>query len=136
MSELDLNISGIDRLQEAIQGYEGDAEKIINEVLHGEGGELIQEGIFRLMPISNREWNGKKPHARNAKSLRSDPSNLAVTTRTTKQYQYLYFPDDGSNTRNHVGNQQFFLRGAEAKQEEIIDLCIPKLIDGFEDAIG
>lgn len=132
----ELDATQIEKLEEAIKNYPGSVEDAINEILHGVGGELIQETIQNLMPKSNRKpWKGKKPHAKDSKSLRGENSNLAVTVKTTKNYQYLYFPDDGSNTINHAGNQQFFLRGAEAKQDEIIDRCVSELVSKFEQAV-
>lgn len=121
-----------ERLQNAIKNFPGDAEKVINEVLHDEGSQLIQDSIRNLMPVSGREWKGKKTAAKSAKSLTDTKGNLFVVVRTTNNYNYLYFPDDGTNTRKHAGNQQFFLKGAEAKQEDIIDLCINKLTSAFE----
>ncbi len=121
-----------DRLQNAIKNFPGDAEEVINDVLHTEGSQLIQDAIRNLMPESGRTWKGKKPAAKSAKSLTDLKGNLFVEVRATKNYQYLYFPDDGTNTRKHAGNQQFFLKGAEAQQETIVDLCIKKLTDSFE----
>lgn len=121
-----------ERLQNAIKNFPGDAEKSINEVLHDEGSQLIQESVRNLIPVSGRDWKGKKAAAKSAKSLTDLKGNLFVEVRTTKNYQYLYFPDDGTNTIHHVGNQQFFLKGAEAKQETIIDLCVNNMIDNFE----
>ncbi len=121
-----------DRLQNAIKNFPGDAEEVINDVLHTEGSQLIQDAIRNLMPESGRTWKGKKPAAKSAKSLTDLKGNLFVEVRATKNYQYLYFPDDGTNTRRHAGNQQFFLKGGESQQETIVDLCIKKLTDSFE----
>ena len=122
-----LEISDYDKLQEALKNYEGDAEEAINDVLHNEAGDLAQEKIYQLMPVSGKSWKGKAPAAKNSKSLRNTNENLAVTVRNAKKYQYLYFPNDGTNTRRHIGNQQFFERGGEMVQDEIIDRCISKL---------
>lgn len=130
-----VDFSEVDRLQQALESYQGDAESAINEVLHDEAGDLAQEAIRRLMPVSGKRWRGKKPAAKFSKSLRNINGNLAVTVTTSKNHQYLYFPDDGSNTRRHVGNQQFFRRGGEAVQGEIIDRCINKLITKFESEV-
>lgn len=121
-----------DRLQKAIKNFPGDAEEAINEILHNEGSELIQKSIKNLMPVSGRKWKGKKAAAKSAKSLTDTKGNLFVTVRTTSNYHYLYFPDDGTTTLKHAGNQQFFLKGGEAKQETIIDLCINKMVTNFE----
>ena len=132
MSTLDINISEIEKLAQAIQNYPGNAEEIINAVLHNEGGQLIQEAIQPHIPQSGKTWRGKKAPARTGNSLRSTNENLAVWVRSTKSYQYLYFPDDGTNTYRHVGNQQFFLRGAEAVKDEVIDRCVGRLIQFFD----
>lgn len=132
MAVFRVDATEFERLQNAIKNFPGDAETVINEVLHGEGSQLLQDSIRNLMPVSGREWKGKKPAAKSAKSLTDLKGNLFVEVITTKNYQYLYFPDDGTNTKKHAGNQQFFLKGAEARQEAIIDLCINKLITAFE----
>ncbi len=122
----------VEELEKAMKAYEGDTANAINEILHNEASPLIQEEIKRLMPVSGRDWKGKAIPAKRAKSLTAVNGNLSVTVKTTKKYQYLYFPDDGSNTKNHAGNQQFFLRGGEAKKSEIIERCINRLSNDFE----
>ena len=124
-----------DRLQNAMENYVGDSETIINEVLHNQAGQLILDEIKHLMPTSNRKWNGKKAPAKTGSSLMIVNGNLSVTVKTTKNFQYLYFPDDGTNTRNHAGNKQFFLHGAENQTDEIINRCINILGVKFEDAV-
>lgn len=125
----------VDKLTEALEAYEGDSEKAINAILHEEAGDLIQEQIKKIMPVSGRHWKGKKAGAKSAKSLKNVVGNLSVTVTTTKNYQYLYFPDDGTSTRRHVGEQYFFYRGGEAAQGEVIDRCINKLINTFEEGV-
>lgn len=132
----EINISDVAELEAAMQAYQGNVEKAINEVLHNQAGELLHDEIKRLMPVSGKVWQGKKVAAKLGKSLQVLTGNLSVTVATTKPYHYLYFPDDGTNTQKHVGNQQFFARGAENKKDEIINLCIGRLVDGFENAIN
>ena len=130
MSEiLRIDFAEFEKLQEAIKAYEGNAEELINEVLHGEASELIQQAIYKLMPESGRKWKGKAGAAAKSKSLTTVTANLAVTVTTTKKYQYLYFPDDGSTTRKHAGNKQFFAKGGEAVTSDIVDRCISRLIN-------
>ena len=129
---LKINFADADKLQDALKEYQGNAEDAINEVLHNEGGGLIQEAIKRLMPKSGKSWRGKAPAAKSSNSLRNINENLSVTVTTNKKYQYLYFPNDGTNTRRHVGNQRFFEKGGEAVQSEIIERCISKLTNNFE----
>lgn len=132
MSVFQLESTEFNRLQQAAKNYPRSAEKAINEVFHNEGSPLIQEAIRNLIPVSGRSWNGKRTAAKSAKSLTDLKGQLSVTVKTTYNYHYLYFPDDGTNTRRHAGNQQFFLKGGESQQETIVDLCIKKLVDGFE----
>lgn len=132
MSTLYIDPTEFDRLQKAMSEYSGNVEEAINEVLHNEVGGSIEESIRRLMPVSGRKWKGKKAAAKTAKSLRQLPANLELTVKSSKPYQYLYFPNDGSSTNNHAGQQFFFEKGGEAVTPEIIDRCITKLINNFE----
>jgi hypothetical protein len=132
MSRLTLNAEEFDRVLKAIEQYPGNAERVINDVLHGTGAELIQERIRKFMPVSDKK---KGAHAVDSKSLTPVGSNLAVTVKSTNKYHYLYFPDDGTNTKRHVGNQQFFLRGAEDASGEIVDIITEKLTQSFEEGV-
>lgn len=125
----EIDVDQFDELQNAIKAYGSNAEEKVNEVLHNEAGRLIHDEIKRIMPVSGRRYRGKKPAAKSAESLRIVPGHLSVSVKTTKNYQYLYFPDDGTNTRRHVGNKQFFLKAGEAKTQEIVDRCINKLVN-------
>lgn len=135
MSRLELEIKDFERLQTAMKEFQGDTEETINDVLHNEASPLIQESIKNLIPVSGRKWKGKTPPAKTSKSLTDEKGNLAITVKTTKKYQYLYFPDDGTNTERHAGNKQFFKRGAEATQSEIVDRCVGRLVNNFENAL-
>ena len=133
MAYFELDAKELDRLQTALKNYPSNAEEAINDVFHNQASPLIQEEINRLMPRSNvKPWKGKLPHAKDSKSLTDLKGNLSITVKSSKKYGYLYFPDDGTNTRRHAGNQQFFWRGAEAKQAEIIDRCVTRLVGDFE----
>lgn len=131
MSRFELDASEMDRLQRTMAVYEGDVESAINDVLHNDASQILQQEITRLMPVSGRHWAGKKGSAKSSGSLRDEKSNLAITVKAKKAYSYLYFPDDGTDTRRHAGNQRFFERGAENKQSQIIDRCIGRLMGGF-----
>ncbi len=127
----EIDYTQFETLQNAMKAYAGNTEETVNEVLHNEAGQLIHDEIKRIMPVSGRRFRGKKPAAKSAESLRAAEGHLSITVKTTKHYQYLYFPDDGTNTRHHVGNQQFFLRAGEAKTQEIVDRCINRLVNGL-----
>ena len=135
MAVFELDTNQINRLATAMDNYAGHAGTIVNDVLHNEGGQLIHDEIKRLMPVSGKNWKGKAKAASKANSLQIDNGELSVTVRSESKYSYLYFPDDGSNTRRHVGNQQFFRRGGENQTEEIIDRCVGRLVSDFEKSL-
>jgi len=134
-SQFELNAASFERLHKALEQYQGNTEEAINDVLHNQAGPLAQDSIRRLIPVSGKTWKGKKPGAKKGNSLQNINGNLSVTITTPKNYQYLYFPDDGTNTRRHVGNQQFFRRGGEAVMDEVIDRCVNRLITEFEKGV-
>jgi hypothetical protein len=135
MSVFRLDARDFERLGEAMLQYQGNVEEAINDVLHNQGGQLIHDEIIRLMPRSDRQ----KKHAKDSNPLLIDGGNLSVTVRTKNKFHYLYFPDDGQNVRNQnrqkAGNQQFFMRGGENKKEEILNRCIGRLTEAFEESI-
>lgn len=137
MASIDLNINEMERLVKAMQDYEGNTEQVINKALHhGETYYLAQDHIRFLMPVSWAKWKGKKPAARvNQNSLQRLIGNLSLTVKSSTNYNYLYFPDDGTNTTRHIGNQRFFERGGEAATPEIIDRCIGALVETFESEV-
>lgn len=130
---LQLSQTEFERVTGFLEGYQSRAVAHINDVLWNEGATLIQEGIQYLLPESGRTWRGKKPAAKRAAPFTvTDKAALSVEVGTKYAYHYLYFPDDGSTTRKHAGNQQFMLRGAEAQQPHIINLCVERLTKEFD----
>ena len=127
-----INVSQVEKLHQAMLDFQGDTEKTINDVLHNEANPLIQKSVQSLIPVSGRHWKGKKPPAKTSNSLEEVKENLTAGVKNTKRYGYLYFPDDGTNTRRHVGNQQFFRRGGEAVQDDIVDRCVNRLVTKLE----
>lgn len=128
-----LDVSEFERLQEAMTQYAGHAGPVIDEVLRGQGADLIKSKIAMLLPSSGRSWKGKGASAKAVMPARfsQDNGTLSVTIAARGKYHYLYFPDDGSNTVRHAGNQQFMMHGAENASNEVIDLCIGKLTEQF-----
>lgn len=121
----DINFLEVEELEKALTEYSGNTEEAINDVFHSEEvNTLAQNAIKALMPVSNKK---KGKHAKHSNSLRKQDGNLSVTIRTQKAFQYLYFADDGTNTRRHIGNQRFFGRGGENVQGDIIQRCKDKL---------
>lgn len=132
MAMYELDHEEVEELQSMMDQYGSSALKAINDVLHGEGGDLLKESIHNLIPASGRTWKGKRNAASQADSLKKDIDEmLEVTVRTKPDYHYLWFPDDGSDTMRHAGGQQFFQAGADEAAEKIIDMCLGKLIEEF-----
>lgn len=127
-----LDASELDALQSRMASFGAGAGQIVDSVLHGEGAEEIKKEIKPLIHASGRSWAGKKSSATSANPFTQENGQLSVTIVSRGAYHYLYFPDDGSNTIRHAGNQQFMMRGAENASEQIIDLCTEKLIEKME----
>lgn len=123
-------------LLEAMESYGRGSGKVIDEVLWNEGGPLINTAIRRLLPASGRKWKGKKTAASKAQPFVQENDSLAVTIKTKSAYHYLYFPDDGTSTRRHIGYKgrprEFMYKGADSRVEKIMDLCIERLIEKWE----
>lgn len=135
MAVFEMDAKELERLHNTIKNFPGVAEQSINSVLYEEAPSIISDAITLLMPVSGANWKGKKGAAKFSKSVKERPSerrNLSIVVGTVQDYHYLYFPDDGSNTTRHVGNQQFFSRGGEASTREVVDRCINRLIDDFQ----
>lgn len=122
-----LDSAQLDRLMAEAVKWPDVSEDAINEVLHGEGGVLIGAAIDKLVPESGRRFKGHRTGAKGTAWQSYDKSNLAVTVVARGKRGYLYFPDDGANTKRHAGNQQFFPRGAEAATSDVVDLCIANI---------
>ncbi len=129
---LSIDFSEFNRLRNALQTYQGNTEETINDVFHNYAGNRAQTDIYRLMPISDKK---KGKHAKESKSLSNVNGNLSVTVTARGKWHYLYFPDDGSNTIHHAGNQRFFDRGGEAAQDDIVERCITQLTTNFEKGV-
>lgn len=127
MSLYEINSDSVDALYSAMKRYGAGASKKVTEYLHGKGYEVLSSSIQKAIPVSDDlSKHGKKQpkgHARNLQALgdRDKGSNLSVIIGTKSRWNYLYFPDDGSNTVHHAGNQQFFKAGVERKETEVIN---------------
>lgn len=119
MSVYEIDDKEIERLYEQIKKYPSDAEKKITNYLHASGYQRMSQAIQNAIPVSKR----KKKHAKDAKALmdRNRTTNLSVTIGTRNKYHYLYFPDDGSTTVHHAGNQKFFQKGVEEEETSVIN---------------
>ncbi|MCD8383663.1 MAG: hypothetical protein LUC39_01710 [Clostridiales bacterium] len=132
-----VDLSGVEKLTEALEQYGAEAQKVIAEYLRDDAFDAIGPCITRLLPVSGRTFQGHPMGARAAgyrtTFMVSDVATNSVTVKATPQYQYLYFPDDGSNTKRHRGKQQFMVRGAEAASPDIVDTICTRLVQKFEE---
>ena len=118
MSTFYIDAKKIETLHQTISKFPISAEAIINDILHEDGSELIQGAIKKLIPVSEKK-NGK--HAAHSKSLTDEKGNLFIIVKAKKDFYYLCFPDGGTLAQEA---QEFFLRGGESQQEEIINRCL------------
>lgn len=131
-----VDISGIDLITEKIGKYGPAATEVIQEDLKTEGFERISTHIPDLINASGRSWRGKPTSATQAAPtsvFKAQVEGLTLTVSTQKRYNYLYFPDDGSNSKHHAGNQDFMFRGAESMSDEIANDIVKHLITTFEE---
>ena len=129
MSTLSIDAEKLRPLELTIKAVGDGAEDSINEVLHGFGVQTVEDNIQRLIHPSGRSWRGKPAPASRGKPFAAEELNLGFIVRARGAYGYLYFPDDGTSTRRHAGDQQFMLRGAEASQDEIVERCLARLTE-------
>lgn len=134
MSYYELDVRQYESIINVVEQFSdgGEAEQVINEFLRTSGGDQIEQRIKELLPVSGRTWRGKKAAASSTNPFKKVSGNLSVTIRTKGGYHYLYFPDDGSDTEKHYGNQQFMFKGASDKSEEIGNQIIDKLLKRLE----
>jgi len=135
MAVFEMDKKELDRLHNAIKNFPDVAEESINSVLYTEAPPIITDAIKLLMPVSGAVWKGKKKAAKHGNSIKErsgERRNLSVVVGTVSDYHYLYFPDDGTNTYRHAGNQRFFERGGKASSQEIVDRCVSRIVDDFE----
>ncbi len=131
MALFTVDASELEGFRKIMSDYGDNGLRAINDVLHNEGADEIRRNIMDIIPASGRTWKGKKREAKSAQPFSQKKELLSVTTQSKGSYHYLYFPDDGSNTKRHYGNQQFMRRGAEASADKIIETCLGRLTEGF-----
>jgi hypothetical protein len=109
------------RFDELIKQFSGtvtDVEKVLNDYIHNEAPKTITPSIVGLVPVSDRS----KKHAKNSNPFgRQENYNLAVKIITSKQFNYLVFPDEGLGTSHENQPQDFTGRGLEATLPDLLD---------------
>lgn len=134
MATFSLDANQMDELVSAMASYGEGALEAVNNVIH-ESGPDIAERITPLIHPSGRRWRGKPASATSgAWPLYKTDEKLAVTVDTKSKYSYLYFPDDGSSSRRHAGNQRFFERGGEQAVPKVLEKCLEALTKAWEES--
>ncbi|MCD8198245.1 MAG: hypothetical protein LUE24_13955 [Lachnospiraceae bacterium] len=133
-----IDISGVEKLTEKLERYGNRSGAIVQEYLRDEGFDRIAGHIPNLIHASGRnkaKWKNKATASKSAYTsvFQGMVSGMTLTVSTKTRFNYLYFPDDGSNTLHHVGNQQFMLRGAQEQTDGIVDELVGRLVAAFEE---
>lgn len=109
-------------------------ERGINDVLHDKAGPVIADKIDGLMPSSGRRFSGHRSGAKGSPWPVYDRSkNLTIVVSPRASRRYLYFPEDGSSTVNHFGNQQFFRKGNEAAALDVVGMLLERMEKDFKE---
>ena len=120
----ELKSEDVQKLQQAIQQYGGNAEKTINELLNSEVKEIFIKSITNLIPVSEKG----KIHAKTSNPLRGDmKGNLTLYIHTNSKFHYLYFPDEGEGTSKGKGPDDFMGRGIDAEYDNVMNRILEKL---------
>lgn len=129
---LRLDAREFDALVAKVRDFGDGAEDVINVVFEEFGTKEVEGKIQQILPVSGRTWKGKARAAKATQPFRDEMGNLSFTVRSKPRYQYLYFPDDGTSTRRHIGKngkpRRFMQRGAEQAKPQIIERCIASLV--------
>ncbi|MBP3951127.1 hypothetical protein [Bacillus suaedae] len=104
-------------LEDKLRKLPDNVEKIINDVLHKTGIELVTDSIIERMPLSDK----KKKHAKTSKPFRSEKFNLGFEIKPKRQFYYLVFPNDALGTSLGKNEQEFMEIGLERSINKIVE---------------
>lgn len=133
-SRFDVEYTGVEQITDAMERFGKGSGQIIQGVFDEFGGYEIADNIIPMIHSSGRTFKGHRIGARAAGAddvFQHTVSDLTLIVRSVGRFGYLYFPDDGSNTKRHAGNQQFMIKGAEKAAPKIIERCVAKLTEEF-----
>lgn len=131
MAKLEMSYEKYEQLIRAAEGMQGNMEEAINEALRSSQiKNWMINSITEFTPMSTakiRPWHPR--HARGADPYKEKYENLSIVIKSKTAFNYLYFPDDGSNTKRHQGMQQFMLHGAEAVSDQVADEIVDRIVE-------
>lgn len=131
MAKIDVDLTGIVKLSEAIDRYGAGAGQAIQQVYEEFAATEIERNINAVLPVSGRRFRGHKVGAKAAgidRVFRHEVAGLDLTVKAPGNFGYLVFPDEGRGSHNRR-EQRFMLRGMEASIDKIVDRCIAKITE-------
>lgn len=134
MASVSVKFDGVEQLGERIAEFGAGAGQIIQGVYEDFGAKEIKQNILPLVHASGRTFKGHRQGAKGAgpeKVFTHIVKDLSLVVRTNRPFGYLYFPDDGSTSRKHAGQQHFMQRGLDMSTQTIIERCIAALTEEF-----
>lgn len=124
-----LNDDDVNKLIEAIQRYEDNAEDAISNYLETEVPSITKPSIQSLIPVSDRN----KAHARTSAPFTEDmEGKLSIYIHTKKQWHYLYFPDEGEGTSKGQRPHDFMAQGVENKYDTLVNGLLDSLLNEWD----
>lgn len=95
-----------------------EVENILNNYIHNAAPDIIKPSMTGLVPVSDRD----KKHAKfNEPFGRQENYNLAVKIITSKEFNYLVFPDEGLGKSVNNSPLDFTGRGLDATLPQLAD---------------
>lgn len=134
MSVINVEYDGITQIQERMQRFGDGSGRVIQGVYENFAAKDIKENVLPLVHASGRTFKGHRQSAKAAgaeKVFSHQVQDLSLIVRSVSRFGYLYFPDDGSNTKRHAGRQNFMGRGLERSTDAIIERCLAALTEDF-----
>lgn len=134
-----LNADDFTKVIDAIRKTPENAERTINQYLHGEAADMLVDSITKYIPVSTgryaahrnlqKTYKHKKSvqHARYAKWYLAKNYNLALTINNQNDYYYLYFVEHGLGTSSRSGGVDFAELGINSVYDRIINGMIDSI---------
>lgn len=123
MSRALVEFDDLHSLNNLIKQLPGRAEKVVNEVLHTDGVEIVTKEMTNLIPVSREQ----KTHAKNVRWSAVELGNLNFVVKSKGgaanrkgSFGYLVFPDEGRGPSNPL-EQDFSGRSLQRSTPKILE---------------
>ena len=128
--EFSIKDEDINKINEAITNFEGNAERVINDYLGTQAKEKFIQSITNLIPVAPVN---KRRHAKNSNPLDGKiRNNLTLWIHTKTKFNYLYFPQNAEGTSKGKIPNDFMERGIDAEYDNVVNGILEKLQNGLE----